>query len=79
MFQKPNSLNPVNANEEFCFVFRSKINNHYILYAAEIDGIDCNTHIDLQSQISTINPAECIELKTSRLIQNEYQDKNFKR
>lgn len=77
--QKPDMLKSVNANEEFTLMYRSKLGEHYILYGAETDGVDSNVLIDLDSQINEISPTKFIELKTSRFIQNERQDRNFKK
>lgn len=75
--QQPNLTRCVNANEEFALVYRSKLNNHYLLYGAEVDGVDS---LDLvSSDVSHLNNVRFVELKTSRQIQNERQDRNFKK
>ena len=32
------NVEPVNENEEFCCVFRSRLGGHSIVYGAEMDG-----------------------------------------
>ena len=75
--QQPNLSRPVNANEEFGLVYRSKLNNHYILYGAEVDGVDCPEPVP--SDVGSFNCVKFVELKTSRHIQTAHQDNNFKK
>lgn len=50
-----------------------------MIYGAETDGIMGNKLTDPDSQLKNINPAEFVELKTSRVIQSSHQDRNFKK
>ncbi|CAG0889494.1 unnamed protein product [Darwinula stevensoni] len=68
---KPNTEAPLNENEEFSCVFRSRIADHMLLYAAEVDGV--------ADPIKGLKANNLVELKTSRLIENPNQDRNFKR
>lgn len=67
---------PVNEREEFCVVFRTKLNNHYLLFGAEVDGVKSKTQINNCSELAG---AEFVELKTSRHIETVRQHHNFKR
>lgn len=77
--KKPDMTIPVNANEEFVVVFRTKLNKNYIFYGAEMDGINSPQYIDINSNVDSLNACTFIELKTSRHIQNAQQDRNFKK
>lgn len=68
----PNSLKPVNENEEFCTMCKTRLNSKRILYGAEIDCIDPT----MRQMCST---KRYIELKTSREITSARQDRNFRR
>jgi len=66
----------VNEQEELCVVFRTKLNNHRLVFGAEMDGVRSMTEI---SNCSELAEAEFIELKTSRQIETARQNHNFKR
>lgn len=59
--------------EEFNVVFTSKLNNHNILYGAEMDGFMSQTEI---STLEDLRKAEFVELKTSRIIETRKQYRN---
>ncbi|KAK3696214.1 hypothetical protein RRG08_027657 [Elysia crispata] len=63
----PNINQPVNTNEEFGSVARSRLGVHSLVYGAEVDCVDPN------SQHSN----QYVELKTSRIIQAQRQYENF--
>lgn len=66
----------MNEREEFCVVFRTKLNNHHLLFGAEMDGVKSRTEINSCSELAD---AEFVELKTSRQIETGRQNHNFKR
>ncbi|KAK6171101.1 hypothetical protein SNE40_019359 [Patella caerulea] len=66
---KPDTSRPVNNNEGFCSVVRSRLNNNSLVYGGEVDGID-NT-------IKHNN--KYVEYKTTRQIESRNQDINFRR
>ncbi|KAI9595501.1 RAI1 like PD-XK nuclease-domain-containing protein [Syncephalis fuscata] len=59
----------VNTNEQYCSVYRTKLGNHTMIMGAEVDCISEEKRADQPS-------ANYIELKTSRVIQNEH-DRHF--
>lgn len=63
---------PVNENEEYCVVFKSKLNDLVMMYGAEIDGISNTPRSDSE-------PPEYIELKTSRVLQKDFHNRTFLR
>lgn len=72
---KPNPSIPVNEKEEYCSVMKGKLGNHTILFSAEVDGVDPAYY-----NTPNHNPASMrryVELKTSRIISNERQHRNF--
>ncbi|CAL1277924.1 unnamed protein product [Larinioides sclopetarius] len=72
---KPNPSIPVNEKEEYCIVLKGRLNNHTLLYSAEVDGKDTsnNIHADGDPQST-----QCYtELKTSRIITAQRQHINF--
>ena len=42
------TINPVNENEEFCCIFRSRLGSHSIVYGAEMDGFRLKSSQDLR-------------------------------
>lgn len=73
---QPNLSIPVNEKEEYCIVLKGRLNNHTLLYSAEVDGKDPfyrNFDGDPKS-------TQCyLELKTSRMITSDRQYLNFGR
>ena len=43
-----NEVQPVNENEEFCCIFRSRLGGHSIVYGAEMDGFRLKTSQDMR-------------------------------
>lgn len=72
----PNSQQPVSEAEEFCCIFRRRIGDHTILYGAEMDGVTSETKI---ADPLPLKDLEFVELKTSRAIEHEGQDRNFRK
>jgi len=62
--------------EEFCCVFRSRLNQFSLVYGAEMDGYDSDSIIQ-QKQL--LKPEKFVEMKTSRIIENDRQHRNFSR
>ncbi len=77
--KKPNTALPINSNEEFSVVYRSKLNQHYLVYSAETDGIDNHKPVDFNLRVNSSNYSDFVELKTSRIVKTENQDHNFKK
>lgn len=67
---------PVNERTELCVMFRAKLNNHCLLFGAEMDGIKSTSMIKSCLELAE---AKFIELKTSRCIETARQNQNFKR
>ncbi|KAL5017823.1 hypothetical protein ScPMuIL_003545 [Solemya velum] len=65
----PDTKPPVNNNEAFCTVVRSRLNSHSLVYGGEVDA--------LLPDFSSGN--KYVEFKTTRDIENERQDQNFRR
>jgi RAT1-interacting protein len=66
----------VNEREELCVVFTTNLNNHRLLFGAEMDGVKSTAEINSCSELAG---AEFIELKTTRQIETGRQYHNFKR
>lgn len=60
--------------EEFCCVFRSRLNQFSLVYGAEMDGYDSDSIIE---QRQLLKPEKFVEMKTSRIIENDRQHRNF--
>lgn len=74
---KPATDVPVNECEEFCCMFSATINGQKILYGAEMDGIDCNQLVNLNSV--DLNRCNFVELKVKLREQNQRQSQNYLR
>ena len=90
----PDTSAPVNENEEFCCLFRSKVHeaglfmaelsNLYIcqvggmslVYGAEMDAYDSKEKVHSGEKLK---PEKFVEMKTSRIVENERQDRTFRR
>ncbi|XP_028038221.1 decapping nuclease DXO homolog [Bombyx mandarina] len=84
----PNPDVPVDETEEFSLVLTTKLNNHKIIYGAEMDAIRCDKVVvpsppsndaDPQTVLEYLCDKEFIELKTNRHIENNKQEINFRR
>lgn len=69
MSSGPDTSAPVNENEKYFAVFKGKLGYHRLLFCAEMDGV----HPD------PTPPKRYVELKTSRIITGERQERNFRR
>lgn len=78
---------PVDETEEFSLVFTTHLNNHRIVYGAEMDGIRCDkksvtplpdSKEDVQNIINYLASYDFIELKTNRHFDSFRQEENFK-
>lgn len=79
--KQPDTSKPVFSNEEFDLVYKNKLNNHTILYGAEVDGIDSPVPVFLKSELDQdkLKSRKFIELKTSLEPLNNRQNRNFKK
>jgi RAT1-interacting protein len=59
-----NSKEPVNTNVEYCVVFKTKLGQHRLLMAAEID---CIASTDNAKRRNTAMP-DYVELKTTKKV-----------
>ena len=71
-FNEHRRLPPVNENEEFCTIFRTRLGMHSIVYGAEMDGFRLRNGssegpLNL-SEIDLNQDGHFIELKTTRII-----------
>lgn len=57
-----------NANEEFCVMFSSRVNDTLILYGAEVDGVISDRVIDESNAL--LNGVKLVEVKTNRIVTN---------
>lgn len=64
---RPEPQLPVNNNQAFVSVVRTRLKSHTLVFAGEVDCCERD------------NSSKYIELKTSRLIESSKQDTNFKR
>lgn len=67
----------MNENEEFCCMFRTKLEGNSILYGAEMDGIVSDCDIDLNA--ADLNQLQFIELKVKLKEERENQRRNYLR
>merc|ERR1712210_116905 len=66
----------VNENEEFCCLFRSKVGGMSLVYGAEMDAYDSAEKVHSGEKLK---PEKFVEMKTSRVVENERQDRTFRR
>ena len=71
----PDTEAPVDENEEFCCLFRTRISGTSIVYGAEMDAYKADRRLHEGEVLNTDN---FVEMKTSRMIENERQDRNFR-
>lgn len=74
--KKPNTSEAVNENEEFCTVFTCEFGGKYLLYGAEMDGIESWKPVKEPVTWKNIN---FVELKTNRIIETGRQDLIFRK
>ncbi|CAK1599880.1 unnamed protein product [Parnassius mnemosyne] len=83
----PDPNKPVDENKEFSLVFKSHLNNHNIVYGAEMDGIRCDrSSVDsppdlkfgYEAILKYLSNKEFIEVKTNRHIEFPNQERNFR-
>ncbi|CAG9782983.1 unnamed protein product [Diatraea saccharalis] len=78
---------PVDETKEFSLVFTTNLNQHTIVYGAEMDGIRCDkapvttvpTGENPDRIVQYLSDKEFVELKTNRHIQFAKQETNFRR
>lgn len=75
--ERPNINVPVNENEEFCCMFRTRLGNHELLYGAEMDGIESDDAVDLAS--ADLDSLKFVELKVKLREERENQYRNYLR
>lgn len=72
--QKPKEINaPINNIEAFCSVVRSRLDKHSLVFGAEVDCC-----VKTNSKGGT-PPSNYIELKTSRIVENDRMQWSFER
>ena len=71
----PDTEAPVDENEEFCCLFRTRISGTSIVYGAEMDAYKADRRLN---EGEVLNPDNFVEMKTSRMIDNERQDRSFR-
>jgi len=74
--QEPDTDIPVNENEEFCCLFRTRVGGVSMVYGAEMDAYQATTK---QEKKDNIKPDKFVEMKTSREMDTERQERNFRR
>ena len=71
----------VNESEEFCVMFKSRLGSNSILFGAEMDGYQLNECSESQNKkaenINLSTDGHFVEMKTSRLIENDRQHNTF--
>lgn len=71
MYNERRKLPPVNENEEYCCLFRTRLGAHSVVYGAEMDGFRLRTPSEGPINLDDIDlnqDGHFIELKTSRII-----------
>ncbi|XP_063833442.1 decapping and exoribonuclease protein-like [Ostrinia nubilalis] len=84
---EPNPDVPVDETKEFSLVLTTRLNNHSLVYGAEMDGLRCDQykvppvpdHHDPNKIVKYLYDKEFVELKTSRHIEYSRQETSFKR
>ena len=74
-------LPPVNENEEFCSVFRTRLGHHSMVYGAEMDGFRMKTPSEgplNPDDIDLNQDGHFIELKTNRIIDSPRLESRYK-
>lgn len=70
---KVNADDPANANEEFCVMFSSRVNDTLVLYGAEVDGVKSDVVVEDEA----LNGVKLVEVKTNRIITNLRGERTF--
>jgi len=70
----PDTETAVNENEEFCCVYRTRLDKFSLVYGAEMDGYNTDTELGPED---TLIPDKFVEMKTSRIIERHRQQNNF--
>jgi len=81
-FNEHRKLAPVNENEEFCCLFRTRLGTHSIVYGAEMDGYRLRTPSEGPLNLDDFDlnqDGHFIELKTSRVIDSPRLEASFAR
>ena len=73
----PDTNQPVDENEEFCCLFRTKVNGLSLVYGAEMDAYQSQQIIQDSSDV-TLDAGKFVELKTSRIVEHDRQERNFR-
>lgn len=74
--QKPDTEAAVNENEEFCCLFRTRVGGVSVVYGAEMDAYQASRPLEDVDKLCT---EKFVEMKTSREMESERQERNFKR
>ena len=77
--RRPANPEPVVESEEFCCVYRTRLGPHSIVFGAEMDAIQPRSDGEVIGDKETIdlNEDTFVELKTSRNIEHEGQERSF--
>jgi len=82
MYNERRKLPPVNENEEYCCLFRTRLGAHSVVYGAEMDGFRLRTPSEGPINLDDIDlnqDGHFIELKTSRIIDSPRLEASFAR
>ena len=74
--QLPDTDIPVNENEEFCCLFRTRVNGVSVVYGAEMDAYQTGHRLREEEKL---DPDKFLEMKTSRELESDRQERNFRR
>lgn len=81
-FNEHRKLPPVNENEEFCCLFRTRLGSHSVVYGAEMDGFRLRNPSEGPINLDDIDlnqDGHFVELKTSRIIDSPRLEASFAR
>lgn len=70
------SEDPVNENTEFCCLFRTRLGKLSLVYGAEMDAYQSSSRVE---QGEPLRPGNFVEMKTSRNIEQDRQERSFRR
>lgn len=77
MTSRPDTSVPVNEKAEYCSIMKGKLQDHRILFSAELDGVDPSYFNDPERDPTSMQ--RYAELKTSKIILNERVRRSFVR
>lgn len=77
--QNPDANEPINTNEEFCGMFRTRLGSHSVVYGAEMDGLTVESSVPEDKNEIDLGKVQFAELKCSRQIDHPRQAKNFEK